>query len=111
MTLSMPARAIHLVHDKITAALAAVGMSINVKKTQLYCARPPEGLPPEAEAFWRQSGSTEGLVLCGHPLEDEYEHGKENVGRLGGRTYFVPHSRHSDRTNVPMLVLVEWDHA
>ena len=48
--------------------------------------RAPEGLPPCAEALWQQAGSTEGLILCGHPFEDEYEHGKEAIP-LGTNTF------------------------
>ena len=56
--------------EDIKDELQTIGLVLNDNKTQLYMSA--WGETPNQEEFqtlWKRHGSTEGIVLCGHPLD------------------------------------------
>ena len=68
-------------------SLASGGLMLNRRKTQIYL---PMGAPhPDQEAWrglWKENGSSEGIVLVGHPAEAEMPYFREAVP-IGKRSF------------------------
>ena len=55
--------------------LQGIGLTLNARKTQLYCM--PHMPQPEDAAWkqcWKQYGSDQGLIICGHPWDPAISH-------------------------------------
>ena len=68
-------------------ALGSAGLVLNRRKTQIYL---PVGAPHPAQEDWQRlweaNGSSDGLVLVGHPTEAEAPYFKDSAP-IGKRSY------------------------
>ena len=56
--------------DAMQRELKQAGLEMNPAKTQIYLPRSAHySTEAELESLWQKSGSHEGMIICGNPVE------------------------------------------